>query len=250
VRRLFNAIKALLKAMRFSARRREAYGHFFLHARINLSYELLSVCRCYQDMLYPLFFLTIAMVLFPLSNHADPSAIEKIAAGILWVIVLFLLVLMLEQLFRDDWQEGELEQLVLSPQGLLLTVCIKLFVFCLMMGVPLTVMAPLLGLALSIPMMALKTLIASLWLAIPTLVFLGGIARVLTLGLRHSSFLTALLVLPLYIPVLIFASSAVAFASIGLSANGPLAWLGVLLLLSVSFSPVVINAVLRLGISN
>jgi heme exporter protein B len=224
--------------------------HFFLNASVNLGYELLSVYRCYQDMVYPLLFLIIAMVLFPLSNHADPSAIEKIASGIFWVIVLFLLVIMLEQLFREDWQEGELEQLVLNPNSLLLTVFIKLFVFCLMIAIPLTVMAPILSLALYIPMTALKTLLASLWLGIPTLVFLGGIARVLTLGLRHSSLLIVLLVLPFYIPVLIFASSAVAFASIGLAANASLAWLGVLLLLSVSFSPFVISLVLRLGIGN
>ncbi|MES2998801.1 MAG: heme exporter protein CcmB [Pseudomonadota bacterium] len=224
--------------------------HLFLHAGVNLGYELLSVCRCYQDIIYPLLFLIMAMVLFPLSSNADPSSIEKIAAGIFWVIVLFLLVLTLEQLFREDWQEGELEQLVLNPTNLLQALFIKLFVFCLMISVPLTVMAPILSVALYIPIVALKTLVVSLWLGIPTLVFLGGIARVLTLGLRHSSLLIVLLVLPFYIPVLIFASSAVTFASIGLAANASLAWLGVLLLLSVSFSPFVISVVLRLGISN
>ena len=189
------------------------------------------------------------MVLFPLSINADPSLLEKMAAGILWVIVLFLLLLMLEQLFREDWQEGELEQLILNPNNLILTLFIKLIVFSFMIAVPLTVMAPILGLALYIPLSALKTLLGSLWLGIPTLVFLGGIARVLTLGLRHSGLLVVLLVLPFYIPVLIFASSAVALASSGLAPNGCLAWLAVLMVLSVSFSPFVIGGVLRLGIN-
>lgn len=218
--------------------------------RVNLRCEILGVCRRCQDMLYPLLFLIMAVVLFPLSTNADPSLIEKMAAGIFWIIVLFSLVLSLEQLFREDWQEGELEQLILNPNNLIQTLFIKLFVFSLMLAVPLTVMAPILGLALYIPFIALKTLLGSLWLGIPTLVFLGGIARVLTLGLRHSSLLIFLLVLPFYIPVLIFASSAVALASVGLAANVGLAWLAVLMILSVSFSPFVVAAILRLGISS
>jgi heme exporter protein B len=223
-------------------------NYFFLKLVINFRCEFVGVCRRYQDMLYPLLFLIMAMVLFPLSINADPSLLEKMGAGIFWVIVLFLLLVMLEQLFREDWQEGELEQLILNPNGLILTVFIKLIVFSFMIAVPLTVMAPILRLALYIPLNALKTLLASLWLGIPTLVFLGGIARVLTLGLRHSGLLIVLLVLPFYIPVLIFASSAIAFASCGLAPNGCLAWLAVLMVLSVSFSPFVIGGILRLGI--
>lgn len=223
-------------------------NHFLLTFIINLAYELLSLCRCYQNVIFPLLFLIISIVLFPLSN-ADPSSVEKIASGIYWILVLFLLGLTLEQLFRDDWQEGELEQLVLSQHNLLLSVFIKLLVFSFMMIIPLTVISPILSIILSIPLQALKTLVISLWLGIPTLVFLGGIARVLTLSLRHSGLLIVLLVLPFYIPVLIFASSAVALASMGLAPNASLAWLAVLLLLSVSFSPFVISGALRLGIS-
>ena len=222
---------------------------FFLNVLISLRCELIGVCRRYQDMLYPLLFLIMAMVLFPLSTNADPSLIEKIGAGIFWVIVLFLLLIMLEPLFREDWQEGELEQLILNPHYLILTLFIKLMVFSFMLVLPLTLMAPILGLALYIPVSALKTLLASLCLGIPSLVFLGGIVRVLTLGLRHSGLLIVLLVLPFYIPVLIFASSAVAFASTGLAPNGALAWLAALMVLSVSFSPFIIAGVLRLGIN-
>ncbi len=224
-------------------------NYYFLKVVINFRCELVGICRRYQDMLYPLLFLIMAMVLFPLSINADPSLIEKMGAGILWVIVLFLLLMTLEQLFREDWQEGELEQLILNPNDLILTLFIKLIVFSFMIVVPLTVMVPILTLALYIPLIALKTLLGSLWLGVPTLVFLGGIARVLTLDLRHSSVLLALLMLPFYIPVLIFASSAVALASSGLAPNGCLAWLAVLMVLSVSFSPFIIGGVLRLGIN-
>lgn len=223
--------------------------HFLLTIIISLRCELLSICRQYQDMLYPLLFLIMAVVLFPLSVNATPDFLEKIAAGIFWVIVLFLSALMLEQLFRDDWQAGELEQHILDPDNLLLTIFIKLMVFSLMIIIPLMVMAPILSLALYISWSALKILVETLWLGVPTLVFLGGIARALTLGLRHSSFLVILLVLPFYIPVLVFASSAVSLAMLSLAPNAPLAWLAVLLILSVTFSPFVIRNILRLGIA-
>jgi heme exporter protein B len=223
--------------------------NFFLLSLItNLRYELMSVCRCYQELLYPLLFLLIAIVLFHLGSHADSDAIKKIAPGIFWIIVLFLQVLMLEHLFRDDWQEGDLEQLIVNSTSLLLPIFVKLIAFCLLICIPLTIMTPLLALALSIPACSLKTLFCSIWLGVPTLVFLGGIARVLTLGLRHGSLLIILLVMPFYIPVLIFASNAVEFSSIGLPPNAALTWLCIFMVLSTSFAPFFISGILRLGI--
>lgn len=223
--------------------------HLFFKIVVNLKYELLAVCRCYQDMIYPLLFLILVMVLFPLSVSPNPILLNKISAGIFWIIVLFLVLLMLEQLFRNDWKEGDLEQLILMPNALTLAIFIKLLVFWLAISIPLMVMTPFLSLSLYIPISALKTLCWSIFLGTPTLIFLGGIARALTLGLRHSGLLIVLIVIPFYIPVLIFSSSAVAFASMGLPANGPLAWLGVLMLLSVSLSPFIISVILRLGIA-
>lgn len=223
--------------------------HLFFKIAVNLKYELLALCRCYQDIIYPLLFLILAIVLFPLSVSPDPVLLNKISAGIFWIIVLFLVLLMLEQLFGNDWKEGDLEQLILMPNALTLAIFIKLLVFWLAISLPLIVMAPFLSLSLYIPVSALKTLCWSIFLGTPSLIFLGGIARALTLGLRHSGLLIVLIVIPFYIPVLIFASSAVAFANMGLSANGPLAWLGVLMLLSVSVSPFIISVILRLGIA-
>jgi heme exporter protein B len=199
-------------------------------------------------MIYPLLFLLITVLLFPLSINADPELIKKMAAGIFWVAVLFLLALTLEQLFREDCQEGVIEQLILSPYGLLRSVVIKQFVFCLVVGVPLTVMTPFLSMALYIPWIALKTLLLSICLGIPTLVALGSIARVLTLGLRQGGLLIVLLVMPFYIPVLIFASSAVTLASVGLAPQAALAWLSVLMIFSVSFAPFIVAGILRLGL--
>lgn len=223
--------------------------NFFLKLTINLRCELLAIFRYYQELIYPLLFLVLAIILFPLSMSADPILLKKISAGIFWVIVLFLVLLMLDQLFRNDWKEGDLEQLILLPNELSIVLFIKLLVFCLFICVSLFLVTPILSLSLFIPGYALKTLYLSILLGTPTLIFLGGIARALTLGLRHSGLLIVLLIIPFYIPVLIFASSAVALASMGLPANGPLAWLGVLMILSMSLCPLVIGKILRLGIA-
>ncbi|MGC1854607.1 MAG: heme exporter protein CcmB [Candidatus Aquirickettsiella sp.] len=223
--------------------------NFFLKFIINLRYELLAIVRYYQELVYPLLFLILAIILFPLSISADPILLKKISAGIFWMIVLFLVLLMLDQLFRNDWKEGDLEQLILLPNELALVLFIKLIVFCLVISMSLFLVTPILSLSLFIPVMALKTLYLTIFLGTPTLIFLGGIARALTLGLRHSGLLIVLIIIPFYIPVLIFASSAVALASMKLPANGPLAWLGVLMILSMSLSPLVISKILRLGIA-
>lgn len=224
-------------------------NNFFLKLRVNLHCELLAVFRCYQELIYPLLFLILSIILFPLSISADPILLKKISAGIFWVISVFLVLLMLDHLFRNDWKEGDLEQLILLPNELALVLFTKLIVFCLVIVLSLFLVTPILSLSLFIPIKALKTLYLTILLGTPTLIFLGGIARALTLGLRHSGLLIVLIILPFYIPVLIFASSAVTLASMGLAANGPLAWLGVLIILSMSLSPLVISKILRLGIA-
>ncbi|MFZ0218838.1 MAG: heme exporter protein CcmB [Candidatus Aquirickettsiella sp.] len=224
-------------------------NNFYLKFIINLRGEFLAIFRCYRELIYPLLFLILAIILFPLSISADPILLKRISAGIFWVIILFLVLLMLDQLFRNDWKEGDLEQLILLPNELTLVLFIKLTVFWLVLSISLFLVTPILSLSLFIPIMALKTLYFTIFLGTPTLIFLGGIARALTLGLRHSGLLIVLIILPFYIPVLIFASSAVALASMGLPANGPVAWLGVLMILSTSLSPLIINKILRLGIA-
>ncbi len=224
-------------------------NNFFLKLVINLRCELLAIFRYYQELIYPLLFLILVLILFPISISADPILLKKISAGLFWIIILFLILLMLDQLFRNDWKEGDLEQLILLPNELTLVLFIKLLVFWLVISISLFLVAPILSLSLFIPVSALKTLYLSILLGTPTLIFQGGIARSLTLGLRHSGLLVVLIILPFYIPVLIFASSAISLAGMGLSANGPLAWLSVLMILSVSLAPLLISKILRLGIA-
>src|SRR5436190_9276252 len=222
---------------------------FFLKFIINFRCEALAIFRNYQELIYPILFLILAIVLFPLSLSADPFLLKKISAGIFWVVVLFLVLLMLDQLFQNDWKEGDLEQLILLPNELSFVLFIKLLVFCLTLCASLLLMTPILSLCLFIPGIALKTLYFTILLGTPTLIFLGGIARALTLGLRQSGLLIVLIIIPFYIPVLIFASSGVSLASMGLSVGGPLAWLGVLMILSMSLAPVIISKILRFGIA-
>lgn len=223
--------------------------NFFLKLVINLRCELLAIFRYYQELIYPLLFLILALILFPISISSDPILLKKISAGLFWIIVLFLILLMLDQLFRNDWKDGDLEQLILLPNDLALVLFIKLLVFWLVISTSLFLVAPILSLSLFIPVSALKTLYLSILLGTPTLIFQGGIARSLTLGLHHSGLLVVLIILPFYVPVLIFASSAVSLSGMGLSANGPLAWLSVLMILSVSLAPLLISKILRLGIA-
>jgi len=221
---------------------------FFLKLYRNIGYELMALFRCYQELIHPFLFLGIIIILFPLGITCDPLLLKKISAGIFWVIILFLVLLMLDQLFRNDWKEGALEQLILLPQQLTLLVFVKLFVFWLVISVSLLIMVPILSISLFIPVVALKTLYLTILLGTPTLIFLGGIARTLTLGLHQSSLLVILIIIPFYIPVLIFASSAIHLTSMGLPMKGALAWLGVLMILSVSLSPFIISKLLRSGI--
>lgn len=121
--------------------------NFFLKLLINLHSELLAIFRYYQELIYPILFLILAIVLFPLSISADPILLKKISAGIYWIVVLFLVLLMLDQLFRNDWKEGDLEQLILLPNELSLVLFIKLLVFCLVICIPLFIVTPILSLS-------------------------------------------------------------------------------------------------------
>lgn len=222
---------------------------FFLKLCLNIRYELMAIFRCYQELVHPFLFLGVIIILFPLGITTDPTLLKKISAGIFWVVILFLVLLMLDQLFRNDWKEGCLEQLILLPNQLAFVLFIKLFVFWWVISLSLLIMAPILSVSLFIPVFALKTLYVTILLGTPTLIFLGGIARALTLGLRQSSLLMMLIIIPFYIPVLIFASSAIHLASMRLPVNGALAWLGVLMILSMSLSPFAISKILRLGVA-
>lgn len=211
-------------------------------------HEVLLLYRHYPDILNPLFFFVIVLSLFPLGVSPDPHVLQNIAPGVIWIVALLSVLLTLDRLFRDDLLDGSLEQLMLSPHPLSLLLFAKLVAHWLMSSLPLIVFAPLFGLILHLPGVALKVLVFSLLLGTPVLVFMGAIGRALTAHLRNSGLLIALLVLPLYIPVLIFGASSVEMSSQGLNVAGQLAWLGVLLVLTLPLAPFATAAALRIGV--
>lgn len=209
--------------------------------------DLCLAWRAPTDILNALLFFIIVVSLFPLAIGPDPQQLKLMASGIIWVAALLAMLLSLDRLFREDYQDGTLEHLLLSPHPLSLLVLIKVLTHWLIVGLPLIILSPILGVLLQLPFAAIKILMISLLLGTPTLSLIGAIGAALTVGLRNSNVLLALLILPLLIPILIFGASAVTLNLIGLSSVGSLMWLSVCLILAISLAPVVIAAGLRLG---
>lgn len=197
----------------------------------------------------PLVFFVIVVSLFPLGLSPESSLLQKIAPGVIWVAALLAAMLSLDSIFRSDFDDGALEQIVLSPHPLSAIVMAKVLAHWLVSGVPLLLLAPLLGVLLHLKGEAMTTLIATLALGTPVLSLIGAIGGALTVGLKRGGVLLSLLVLPLYIPVLIFAANAVDSAGSGLPVIGQLYFLGALLVLAITLSPAAIAAALRISLS-
>lgn len=211
--------------------------------------ELLIAFRRQSEMLNPLWFFIIVVTLFPLGVGSSPILLAQIAAGIIWVAALLAVVVSLERLFRDDFADGSLEQLLLMPEPLPLLAFAKVVSHWLITGVPLLIISPLLAVLLSLDWITYKAVVLTLLLGTPTLSFLGAIGTALTVGLRKGGVLLSLLVLPLFIPVLIFATSAIEMASHGLKINGQLAILAAMLVGSATLAPFAIAAGLRVSVN-
>lgn len=210
--------------------------------------ELLLVYRNYSEILTSLIFYLIVISLFPLAITPDPKLLQAIAPGLIWVVALLSILMSLDRLFRTDLRDGSLEQMLLSPQPLMLFVLAKLLAHWIMSGLPLILLAPILGILFHLTNSALMVLVWSLLLGTPTLILLGAVNRALTGTLRNNGLLLMLLTLPLYIPILIFGASSVALANQGIDVTGQLAWLGVILLLALPLAPIAVAAALRLGV--
>ncbi len=210
--------------------------------------ELKIAFRSGADVLNPLWFFLIVITLFPLGIGPDPQQLARIAPGIAWVAALLASLLALERLFRDDFLDGSLEQLLLLPAPLPLTVLGKVLAHWLLTGVPLILLSPLAALLLSLDLAGWRAMALTLLLGTPTLSFLGAIGSGLTVGLRRGGVLLSLLVLPLAIPVLIFASAAIDAATQGLPISGYLAVLGAMLVTSATLSPFATAAALRISL--
>ena len=209
--------------------------------------DLLLAYRRRSDVLTTLFFFVIVVSLFPLSVGPEMKTLRLIAPGVVWVAALLASMLSLNRLFAADYQDGTLEQMLLAPQPLALIVLGKIVAHWLVSGLPLALMAPILGMQFDLPPEALGILFLALLLGTPILSLIGAIGAALTLGLRGGGVLLSLLVLPLYIPALIFGAGAVAAHIAGLSPEGHLSLLGALLILTGLTAPWVTAVALRIA---
>jgi heme exporter protein B len=211
--------------------------------------DLTLVWRRRGDTLNPVLFALIVTALFPLALGPEPDSLRRIAAGVVFVALLLAGLLALDTLFRGDYEDGSLEQLVLSPHPLALLLACKIAVHWLTTALPLLVVTPLLAEMLNLPHAVLPVLLAALALATPLLSLIGAVCVALTVGMRRSGMLLALLVLPLYVPVLIFGAGACNAAQAGLAFTAPLLWLGAGLVLSLVLVPLACAAALKISLS-
>jgi len=209
--------------------------------------ELTLAFRQQADVFAVIFFFIVAVSLFPLGVGADPHLLKSIGPGVIWVAALLAAMLSLGRLFNDGYADGTLEQLLLIPVPLPLIVLVKLLSHWLTSCFPLLLMSPLLGLQFSLRPDELGVLMISLLLGTPLLSMIGGVGAALTLGVRGAHVLVAVMVLPLYIPVLIFGSGAVTTSAVGMDPQGALSLLGALLVMGVVFIPYVTSKALYIS---
>lgn len=209
--------------------------------------DLLLAMRHRSDLFTTLFFFVIVVSLFPLGIGPELDTLRMIAPGVFWVAALLASMLALERLFAVDHTDGALEQMLLTPQPVSLLVVGKILAHWLVTGVPLVIMAPLLGIQYDLSAEVLGVMMLSLLLGTPALSLIGAIGAALTLGLRGGGVLVSLLVLPLYIPVLIFGAGAVEASASGLGAQSHLSMLAAILLLALLLAPLATSAALRIS---
>ncbi|MEM6580421.1 MAG: heme exporter protein CcmB [Pseudomonadota bacterium] len=197
----------------------------------------------------PLLFFAMVVVLFPLGLGPAPVALASFAPGLLWIIALLSNLLTSDSVFRSDYEDGSLEQLLLSPQPLSMSVLAYVLAHWIITGLLLGLVAPVFALMLKLPAIAIPTLVASLLLGSGVLSLIGGIGAALTVGLKRGGMLISLLILPFYMPILIFGSAAVQNAVIGTSALPQLAILAAMLCLAIALAPFAIAAGLRITIN-
>ncbi|WP_077002299.1 heme exporter protein CcmB [Variovorax sp. KK3] len=200
------------------------------------------------DPLAALLFFVIVASLFPLGIGPEPELLRRMAPGIVWVAALLASMLSLTRLFADDFQDGTLESLLLSPTPLALLVLGKAFAHWLCTGLPLALVSPLLALQYGLVPEAMGVLAASLLLGTPALSLIGAIGAALTVGVRGAGMLLSLLVLPLVVPVLIFGAGAVDASTAGMGVAGHFSLLGAMLVLALAGAPWAAAAALRIAL--
>lgn len=208
--------------------------------------DLLLAWRRRGDIVLPVLYALIVATLFPFALGPEPTLLARIAGGVVLVTVLLAMLLAFDVLFRPDLEDGSLEQLLLAPQPLALLLAMKILAHWLTTALPLIVIAPLIASMLHLPGRPLGVLVLALLLATPLLSLLGAVLVALTAGTQRSGMLLALMLLPLCVPVVIFAAGAVAAAQQGLAWIAPLAWLGAALVMALVLAPLACATALRI----
>ncbi|PKI14142.1 heme exporter protein CcmB [Colwellia sp. 12G3] len=221
-----------------------SYRHAFM---LVLKRDLTIAMRHKDDIINPLLFFVIVVTLFPLGIGPEAQTLSRIAPGIIWVAALLATLLSLDRLFKSDHLDGSLEQMLLSPHPIFVLVLAKIFAHWLITGLPLLLIAPLLAVLLHLNEQSYTALLLTLLLGTPVLSLLGAVGVALTVGIKKGGVLLSLLVLPLYIPVLIFATSAIDTAALGLPYSGQLAIIAALFFGSLTLAPFAVGAALKVS---
>jgi heme exporter protein B len=211
--------------------------------------DLVVAFRQRSDLVNPLFFFIMVIALFPLGIGPEPSTLQKIAPGVIWIAALLSTLLSVDSLFRQDFDDGSLELALLSPQPLFVLVLGKIIAHWLVTALPLILVSPVLGVMLYMDADTIQATLCSLLLGTPVLSMISAIGAALTVGLRKGGVLVAIIALPLYVPVLIFGTGAVEAASMSMAFGGQLAILGAFLILALTFAPFAIAAGLRISLN-
>ncbi|HET8898375.1 MAG TPA: heme exporter protein CcmB [Rhodanobacteraceae bacterium] len=210
--------------------------------------DLLLAWRRRGDAALPLLYAIIVTALFPFAIGPEAALLSRIAAGVVLVTVLLAMLISLDSLFRADLEDGSLEQLLLAPQSLTLLAAMKILAHWLTTALPLLLLSPLLAAMLGLPQGAYGVLFLALAVSTPLISLFGAVLTSLTVDTRRSGMLLALMLLPLMVPVVIFAAGAVAAAAQGLPWAAPLAFLGAMLALAVVLAPLACGAALRIAL--
>jgi heme exporter protein B len=213
-----------------------------------LKRDIKVALRRQSDVAAVFFFFIIAASLFPLGSGADPKLLRAMAPSVLWVTALLSCMLSLSRMYASDHADGTLEQMMLSNQPTVLIVLMKILSHWVLSGLPLVFVAPLIGIQFNLSSAELQVLGMSLFMGTLALSLIGSIGAALTLGIRGTGVLIAILVLPLYIPVLVFGAGAVNAVSIGMSPNGALSLLGAVLAMALVFAPLASAAALKIAL--
>ena len=211
--------------------------------------DITLAMRRKTDVLTTLFFFVIVVSLFPLGVGTEKATLQKLGPGVVWVAALLASMLALERLFESDYNDGALEQMLLTPQPLAILVLGKVFAHWLLTGLPLVLIAPLIAMQYHLPEQSSLIMMLSLLVGTPILSLIGAIGAALTLGLRGGGILLSLLILPLYIPVLVYGAGAVEVSRFNVAETEPFFMLlGAFLVLALVFSTIASAAALRISV--